>query len=171
MRSIPARSGPNTLIPIGVRIPVESMSIRARIGIVQELATPGIFTALSSSSTSFSGVIPGRHSDSGFRFTTVSNISSGAGSVAVFARPALPKTDSTSGNDLMMRSCCCITSAALVTLIPGNAAGINSNVPSCNVGINSLPICLSGIQVTASITTANRMVVFLKRSTSEIKGL
>ena len=34
----------------------------------------------------------------------VSVISMGAGSVAVLARPALPKTDATSGKDLMMRS-------------------------------------------------------------------
>jgi hypothetical protein len=48
-------------------------------------------------------VIPGRHCDSGFRLITVSNISSGAGSVALAARPALPMTDSTSGKLLMMR--------------------------------------------------------------------
>jgi hypothetical protein len=33
---------------------------------------------------------------------TVSNISVGAGSVAVDARPAFPQTDDTSGNDLMI---------------------------------------------------------------------
>ena len=49
------------------------------------------------SSLSFSSVMPGRHSDSGLRLITVSNISSGAGSVAVSARPALPKTCATSG--------------------------------------------------------------------------
>ena len=44
------------------------------------------------SSFSFSTVMPGRHCDSGFRLITVSNISRGAGSVAVSALPALPKT-------------------------------------------------------------------------------
>ena len=39
--SISSRSLPNTLMPIGVRMPVESMSMRALIGMVQELATPG----------------------------------------------------------------------------------------------------------------------------------
>ena len=40
---------------------------------------------------------------------------------AVSALPALPNTDSTSGNDLMMRSCCCSSSAAWVTDMPGNS--------------------------------------------------
>ena len=43
-----------------------------------------------------------RHSLSGFRLITVSNISVGAGSVAVVARPALPHTDKTSGKVLMI---------------------------------------------------------------------
>ena len=89
-RSISSKSLPKTLMPIGVRIPVESMSIRALIGIVQALDTPGICSARSSSAVSLSIVIPARHSDSGFRLITVSNISTGAGSVAVCARPALP---------------------------------------------------------------------------------
>ena len=55
---------------------------------------------------------------------TVSNISVGAGSVAVEARPALPKTDTTSGKVLMMRSCICSSSAALVTEIPGSVVGM-----------------------------------------------
>ena len=79
MRSISARSLPKTLMPIGVRMPVASMSMRARIGIVQALDTPGNCIALSISAMSLSIVMPGRHSLSGFRFTTVSNISSGAG--------------------------------------------------------------------------------------------
>ena len=43
-------------------------------------------------------VMPGRHSERGFSITVVSIISTGAGSVAVSARPSLPKTRSTSGN-------------------------------------------------------------------------
>src|SRR3972149_10454642 len=109
---------------IGVRIPVESMSRRALIGIVQALLTPGICTALSSSAISLSMVIPGRHSDSGFKLITVSAISSGAGSVALMARPALPKTDATSGKLLMILSCVWRSSAALVTEMLGNVAGL-----------------------------------------------
>jgi hypothetical protein len=79
-----------TLTPIGVRIPVESISMRALIGMVQALDTPGNCSALSISAIRPSTVTPGRHSSFGFRLTTVSNISDGAGSVAVAARPALP---------------------------------------------------------------------------------
>ena len=44
-----------------------------------------------------SSVSPARHSAFGLRLMMVSNISVGAGSVAVAARPALPYTDATSG--------------------------------------------------------------------------
>src|SRR5882762_4552600 len=109
---------------MGVRIPVESMSMRALIGIVQALLTPGNCNALSNSAVSLSRVMPGRHSLSGLRLITVSNISVGAGSVAVAARPALPHTDATSGHDLMILSCVCTNSAALVTESPGNVVGM-----------------------------------------------
>jgi hypothetical protein len=49
-------------MPIGVRMPVDSMSMRALIGMVQELATPGNCSALSISAISLSMVMPGRHS-------------------------------------------------------------------------------------------------------------
>ena len=55
---------------------------------------------------------------------TVSTISVGAGSVAVAARPALPHTDATSGKDLMILSCVCSSSAALVTESPGSVTGM-----------------------------------------------
>src|SRR6516165_12499581 len=105
-------------------MPVESMSIRALIGIVQALETPGNCSDLSISAISLSTVMPGRHSLSGLRLITVSNISTGAGSVAVAARPALPHTDATSGNDLMILSWVCSNSAALVTDKPGSVVGI-----------------------------------------------
>src|SRR5205085_7239709 len=108
----------------GVRIPVDSMSMRALIGIVQALETPGNCNALSISAISLSMVIPGRHSASGFRLMTVSNISVGAGSVAVDARPALPQTEATSGNDLMILFWVCTSSAALVTDRPGSVVGM-----------------------------------------------
>ena len=55
---------------------------------------------------------------------TVSNISVGAGSVAVAARPALPQTDSTSGKDLMILFWVCSSSAALVIESPGSVVGM-----------------------------------------------
>ncbi len=52
-------------MPTGVLMPVLSMSVRVLIGIVQALVSPGNWIAWSISWTSFSGVIPGRHSLSG----------------------------------------------------------------------------------------------------------
>src|ERR1035441_7693288 len=104
-------------------MPVASMSMRALIGIVQALDTPGNCSALSISAISFSMVMPGGHSLSGFKLITVSNISVGAGSVAVVARPALPHTDTTSGKDFMILFWVCSSSAALVTEIPGSVVG------------------------------------------------
>src|SRR5262245_47963247 len=100
------------------------MSMRALIGIVQALETPVNCKALSNSAVSLSIVMPGRHSASGFRLITVSNISVGAGSVAVAARPALPHTEATSGNDLMILSWVWTSSAALVTERPGKVVGM-----------------------------------------------
>ena len=40
IRSIAARSGPKILMPSVVRIPVDNMSVRFLIGIVQLLTTP-----------------------------------------------------------------------------------------------------------------------------------
>src|SRR5215475_14491705 len=105
-------------------MPVDSMSMRALIGMVQALDTPGNWSALSISAISLSTVMPGRHSLSGFRLITVSNISVGAGSVAVAARPALPQTEATSGNDLMILFWICTSSAALVTDKPGSVVGM-----------------------------------------------
>ena len=124
MRSITCRSLPVTLTPIGLLMPVASMSMRLRMGGIQMLDSPGIFTARSSSSTIFSGVMPGRHCSLGLSFTVVSNISSGAGSVAVSARPALPNTRSTSGTVLIMRLLICSSSAARWADSPGKAEGM-----------------------------------------------
>src|SRR6516162_866638 len=105
-------------------MPVESMSIRALIGMVHAFDTPGNCNDLSISAISLSTVMPGRHSLSGLRLITVSNISTGAGSVAVDARPAFPQTEATSGKDLMILSWVCTSSAALVTDRPGNVVGM-----------------------------------------------
>ena len=135
------------------------MSVRARIGMVQAFDTPGNCRAASISSFRLSEVTPARHSDFGFRLMMVSNISVGAGSVAVCARPDLPNTDCTSGKLLMMRSCICISSAALVTEMPGKVAGIYISVPSSSAGMNSLPNCRAGQIVT---TSAARAIVIVK---------
>ena len=54
-------SGPDTLMPIGLLMPVANMSMRLRIGGTHRLVRPGTFTAASSSWRNFSGVMPGRH--------------------------------------------------------------------------------------------------------------
>src|SRR5258708_14838368 len=105
-------------------MPVDSMSVRALIGIVHALLTPGSCSALSMSVISLSVVMPGGHSVSGLRLMIVSNISVGAGSVAVAARPALPKTESTSGNVLMILSWVWSSSAALVIDMLGRLTGM-----------------------------------------------
>src|SRR5438309_10482295 len=105
-------------------MPVESMSMRALIGMVQALETPGNCSARSISAISLSTVMPARHSLSGLRLITVSNITVGAGSVAVDARPALPQTEATSGKDLMILSCVWTSFAAFVTDRPGGVVGM-----------------------------------------------
>ena len=100
-------------------MPVASISIRFLIGIVQALLTPGICSAVSISAINLSIVMPARQVASGLRLIMVSDISSGAESVAVSALPALPNTDSTSGKVLIIRSCVCNNSAALVGDKPG----------------------------------------------------
>src|SRR2546430_9156049 len=55
------------------------------------------------SATRRSWVIPGRHSDSGFRFTTVSTIDIGAQSVAVFARSEEHTSELQSQSNLVCR--------------------------------------------------------------------
>ena len=124
-----------------------SMSMRALIGIVQALETPGSFTAAFNWSTSCSGdIVSGvkrrnsglshsgdqeeyqvgtlRHSERGLSVMTVSSIDSGAGSVEVSARPALPSTRSTSGNCLISRSVTWSTRCASPIEIPGMVEGM-----------------------------------------------
>ena len=146
------------------------MSVRAFIGIVQAFVTPGILSASSISSTSFSVVMPGRHWSSGLRLMIVSNISKGAGSVAVRALPALPKTESTSGKSFIILSWVWSISAALVTETPGRVTGMYMSVPSFSGGMNSLPIFESGYAVAASARRASTTVVFLYLKTHFIIG-
>jgi hypothetical protein len=65
-----------------------------------------------------------RHWDCGFNMITVSSMDSGAGSVEVSARPALPSTRSTSGNCLMIRSVTWTSRCASVMDIPGIVVGM-----------------------------------------------
>ena len=65
--SITSSSGPATLMPTGVFMPVASMSIRVLIGITQALVTPGSLTRASSSRRSDSVVTPSRHSSRSFQ--------------------------------------------------------------------------------------------------------
>ncbi len=111
-------------MPTGVLIPVASMSILALMGMVQALVTPGSWTIALSSRVMSSMVLPLGQVDSGVRVTIVSIIDSGAGSVAVSARPTLPRTCSTCGWVAMILSVCCNSSLALVIEIPGGVVGM-----------------------------------------------
>ena len=64
-------------------MPVESMSVRFLIGMVQLFTTPVMRSDRSISAISASWVIPGRHCPGGLRFTVVSTIEIGAQSVAI----------------------------------------------------------------------------------------
>ena len=55
------KSGPATLIPTGVLIPVANISIRVLIGMTHALVRPGNFTNLSNSAVKLSVVTPSRH--------------------------------------------------------------------------------------------------------------
>ena len=65
-----------------------------------------------------------RHSSSDFNTTVVSNIENGAGSVDVSARPALPKTLSTSGKARSTLSWAINSSCACATEMPGSVVGM-----------------------------------------------
>jgi len=67
----------------------------------------------------------------------VSIIPSGAGSVAVSARPPLPKTVSTSGKLLMILSVFCVRALLWSTLMPKGVTGMYMNVCSLSIGMNS----------------------------------
>ena len=102
--------------------------------------------------------MPGRHSSSGFRLITVSTISVGAGSVAVAARPALPHTDATSGNDLMILSWVCKQLGGLGDRDARQRDGHIEQRALIQVGMNSLPSFDAGQRLTPSTASAIRMV-------------
>ena len=170
MRSITARSGPATLMPTGVLMPVASMSVRVLMGIVQVLARPGMRTTRSSSERSPSMVIPSRHSPRGLSWIIVSIIVKGAGSVAVSARPTLPKTLATSGTVRISRSVCCSSSRALSMEMPGWVLGMYMRSPSFRGGMNSVPRrsaghALANVRAAAPTSTAQGCL-----STASMRG-
>jgi hypothetical protein len=191
--SIFARSSPVILIPTGVRIPVDSMSMRALIGIVQALDSPGRRSASFISETrpsvemwsavmvrkagfSHSGahdeyqVGTLRHADFGFKVTTVSSIESGAGSVGVSARPAFPRTWSTSGKLLMIRSVTWRSLCASVIEMPGIVVGMKNSASSSRGGMNSEPSERKTGTVETTSSTAIAITVHLYRSDQAATG-
>ena len=68
--------------------------------------------------------MPARHAVSGRSATVDSIIESGAGSVDVSARPALPNTRSTSGKVRRILSCVSIRRCASAMEMPGSVVGL-----------------------------------------------
>ena len=64
----------------------------------------------------------------------------------------------------------CSSSAILVTEMPGKVVGMYISVPSFRLGMNSVPSCRAGQMLTASTTSASRMVSVLALSTIRISG-
>lgn len=93
------------------------------------MVTPGKRTAPPIAATSRSVVIPGLHSPGSRSTMVVSAISNPAGSVAVEARPAFPKTLLTSGKEGRILSCRCRMLRACATPIPGRVVGMKRIVP------------------------------------------
>src|SRR5213082_320769 len=98
--------------------------------------------------------MPARHADSGFRFTTVSTIDIGAQSVAVFARPALPHTDATSGKVMRMESSTWSSRRCVVSERAGSVFGMYMSDPSFSGGMNSLPRTANGRTVSSRMPAA-----------------
>ena len=103
-------------------------------------------------------VMPGRHWLFGFRVMIVSIMLRGALSVAVSARPAFPRTCSTSGTLRMMLSCSERIRATSVTEAFGSVTGIYRSDPSSSGGMNSDPIESSMGTVTRRAATLMAIV-------------
>ncbi len=111
-----------------------------------------------------------RHSDLGFSVTTVSIMDSGAGSVEVSARPILPSTRSTSGNEAMIRSVICSSRPASVIEIPGMVVGMYISDPSSRGGMNSFPRSRKTGTVATISATAPASTHHLRRSAQAATG-
>ncbi len=95
---------------------------------------------------------------------------SGAGSVAVSARPTLPNTVFTSGTVLIRRSVCCNNCLALPIEIPGNVVGMYNRSPSSSSGINSEPDCDNGHHAESTSNNVSPSVINGLFNTLPIKG-
>jgi len=127
-------------------MPVLCMSMRFFTGIVHAFETPGRRSALSIWQMSSSGdrrsgvrrrqigltrfgqrsyqVVTVLHCSLGLSRMTVSIMESGAGSVEVSARPALPNTPFTSGKLFNTPSCACKSRRASEIEMPGSVVGM-----------------------------------------------
>jgi hypothetical protein len=121
--SISPRSLPKTLMPMGVRMPVDSMSVRL------DRHRPGIGDAGELQRlVHFGDQLVGRHARPPFglrlevddRLEHLGGRRVGGGVGAA----GLAEDDSTSGKLLMILSWVCISSAALVIDMPGSEAGM-----------------------------------------------
>ncbi len=95
---------------------------------------------------------------------------SGAGSVAVSARPALPRTCSTSGNWTRMRSVSCRSFCACSIETPGIVLGMYSNAPSSTCGMNSEPMIQNNGMVRTTRRTAPPITCFFQRRLQRTSG-
>src|SRR5688572_10891872 len=104
--------------------------------------------------------IPSRHSLCGLRMIIVSIMLIGALSVAVFARPALPKTFSTSGRDLIILSWTCNKRFASLFEMSGKVTGMNNREPSSKGGMNSVPRLMTNGTLPSTNANASPSVNF-----------
>ena len=135
-------------------MPVDSMSVRFLMGMVQLFTIPVNRSSRSILAISSSWDRRSGHSDGSLRLTMVSTIDMGAGSVALRARPALPHTDSTSGKVMRMLSCFCRRRRCSAIAIPGMEFGMYISEPSSSGGMNSVPSFESGQYEPASTNMA-----------------
>jgi hypothetical protein len=70
----------------------------------------------------------------------------------------------------MIRSWVCISSADLVTEMPGNVVGMYSSVPSFRFGMNSVPSWRAGQTLAASTARARITISDLARMTPLMTG-
>ena len=151
-------------------MPVESMLMRLIIGWVHPLVTPGICNFEFSSLIISFFVNPGLHTDLGLSKMIVSIILIGELSVAVLALPALPKTFSTSGTDLIILSCTCKILFTSELETSGSVTGINKIEPSSNGGINSRPRLITSGTLISKAMMFTAIVVFLQLKHPLITG-
>ena len=88
-----SRFAPDIFMPTGVLMPVDSMSVRVLMGMVQALVRPGNLIASSSFSMSFSGVMPLRplflrlEHDDGFQHVEPGRVGRGLGPARLAENP------------------------------------------------------------------------------------